>query len=171
MNTHRFSGCRPMPARNAKCPLRRSRLLAGVPAANERAGALVGEPSPLCTGMGTRKASAGQDRVPGRSLCLGCSAVAPSSCRRLFNRSPVFKESVPLPGWKHLCKCLSFSTLFHLYEWEKKKRCFLYQPLIQAARNMLVRECALCWAPICSNGPLPLRQVGQLLNKMLNTKI
>lgn len=109
-----------MPARNAKCPLRPSRLLAGVPAADKPTGALVGEPPPLCTGMGTRKASAGQDRLPGRSLCLGCSAAALSSCRRLFNRSLVFKESVPLPGWKPLCKCLSFSILFHLYEWKKR---------------------------------------------------
>lgn len=132
-----------MPARNAKCPLRRSRLLAGVPAANERAGALVGEPSPLCTGMGTRKASAGQDRVPGRSLCLGCSAVAPSSCRRLFNRSPVFKESVPLPGWKHLCKCLSFSTLFHLYEWEKKRDVSYISPSYRL-QEICLSENVLC---------------------------
>lgn len=132
-----------MPARNAKCPLRRSRLLAGVPAANERAGALVGEPSPLCTGMGTRKASAGQDRVPGRSLCLGCSAVAPSSCRRLFNRSPVFKESMPLPGWKHLCKCLSFSTLFHLYELEKKEMFLISAPHTGCKKYACQRMCSV----------------------------
>lgn len=98
---------------------------------------------------------------------------------QLWLLHPAEGYSIGLPCLKKACLCLAGSTCVSVCHFQhcsifmswKKKRCFLYQPLIQAARNMLVRECALCWAPICSNGPLPLRQVGQLLNKMLNTKI
>lgn len=155
----KFSGCHPTLARNAKCPLRPERLLAGVPAANRGAQALPGEPPLACTGTWARKASAGQDTVPGLSLRLGYSAVARSSCRKLFIRPLAFKESVHLPGWKHLCKCLPFSAPFHLYEWGKKKK-EKGVSYIDPSRRLqeiclCLREGVLCWAPICSNGPLP----------------
>lgn len=158
-----------MPARNAKRPLRPSRLLAGVPAANKNQEHLWGSPLRSALGWGPGKP------VWGR---IGSLAAACAWDVQLWLFHPAEGYSIGLSCLKKACLHLAGSTCVSVCHFQhcsifmsgKKKRCFLYQPLIQAARNMLVRECALCWAPIYSNEPLALQQVGQLLNKMLNTK-
>lgn len=122
-----------------------------------------GGPSPFCTGMWTRKASAGQDMVPGCSLCWAIQLWLFLPAEGYYFALLCEREvCVHLTGSTCVSPCYFQHCSIFMSGKKKKKRHFLSCSLMNKAAgktSVCLKGYALGWAPICSDGPLHWNRV------------
>lgn len=88
-----------------------------------------------------------------------------------WTQACLFKGSLHLPGWKHLCVCHFQHCSMFMSGGKTKNISYIGHPCRLQEIFLCLRECALSWAPICSKGSFPCNRLVSCKNKRLNTKI